>query len=59
MVDTYEKVSKIHKLNNIDLKKDFKKLSKDLDECLDIPEISGIIRLNRNVKIAIDVYSDT
>ena len=26
---------------------------------MDIPEISGIIRLNRNVKTAIDVYSDT
>ena len=26
---------------------------------MSIPEISGIIRLNRNVKTAIDVYSDT
>lgn len=44
---------------HLDLKKDFGKLTEELDSVLNIPEISGIIRLNKNVKTAIDVYSDT
>ena len=48
-------VANIH----LDLKKNLKKLSEELDAIVSIPEISGIIRLNRNVKTAIDVYSDT
>jgi lipopolysaccharide export LptBFGC system permease protein LptF len=44
---------------HLDLKKNLTKLSEEMDTIVGIPEISGIIRLNRNVKTAIDVYSDT
>lgn len=41
------------------MKTDFDKLTTEFDNVLNVPVISGCIRLCRNVRTCIDVYSDT